>query len=357
MSLSVDVALDHACTRLNRVTLQPFFVDSLRAHTFSDRASTRTMFQIEVVVTEECDKTISLWFWHSDTVRCVKRLIEERHYIPEEEQRLIFPGRGILEDDLDITVVMSPLCTSPDTPPPRLFLFGNDEPDQDEAAEGPGEWWWHQWLASVGDVPVAAGASSAVSECGSSVDMSAAEDALQFEHSRFSPPPQQWELSPPPQQWEVGAIDGAWTHWHEMPAGRVVGRPGLAHTAKNGEVRYVFDYRSTGDSLTTKSVLILVRTGSAEKLCEFWTCGHIAEPHGAWLVEHDSTKLQVWFNDHFCDEPPESWKIPESPTTFYKVPGNPNHWQAADDDGEIIDLVWVRSTHFCDGWETVSERL
>ena len=321
MSLSVDVALDHACTRLNRVTLQPFFVHSLRAHTFSARASTRTMFKIEVVITEPpWDETIDVWLYHLDTVERVKQIIKNLRTIPEDVQRVFLPGRGTLDNEF----LVARLYTSP-APPPRLFL---EVEDQDQAAEVPGESWgcsasqhagrqW--WLASVGDVPVAAGASSAVSECGSSADLSAAEDSLQFEHSR---------LSPPPQQLEFGAVDGARTHRHEMLARRVVARPDLEYVARDGEVRYVFAYHSTGVS---SSVLILIRTVREELLCEFLTRGHVAEPHGEWSL--DSMRLQVWFHDHFCDE--DSLMMPVSPTTFYRDRADPNHW-IQDSLGEAL---------------------
>ena len=86
MSLSVDVALDHACTRLKRVTLQPLFVYSLRAHTFSARASTRTMFKIEVVIMEPpWDKTIDVWLWHLDTVEQGKQIINDEQTIPKDK--------------------------------------------------------------------------------------------------------------------------------------------------------------------------------------------------------------------------------------------------------------------------------
>ena len=270
--------------------------------------ATANMFEIEVVISEpilrvRCGKkTISSWVWHNSTVRCVKESIEEQVGIPQDMQRLVFSGRGILEDEFCMGHLFEGRPGR--LGPPRLYLSEISDEGQDEAAEvqeskSDSEAAEVQsWLCV--ERAEAAGASSASSAAAVPVAAGASSASSASAHVELLDPPlpgafQQNTLALVPSQDMRAGV-----HWRDtLPlavsarnarAGRGRGHP-PAYVPRSGEVRHVFEYHSTG--VPFKSILTLVRATTGEQLCEFLTRGHVADPHGVWSVSQHASELQV----------------------------------------------------------------
>ena len=90
-------------------------------------------FEIEVVICEPVKKAISSWVWHNSTVRCVKESIEDQEGIPPDMQRLVYPGKGNLDDEFRIGHLLD--GRPGNLGPPRLFLEEIGDEGQDEVAD------------------------------------------------------------------------------------------------------------------------------------------------------------------------------------------------------------------------------
>ena len=268
--------------------------------------ATSNMYEVEVVISEPVQKTISSWVWYNSTARCVQERLEDQVGIPQDTQRLVFPGRGILDDEVRMGHLFE------DRPGhrgrPRLYLWEKSGDGQAEVVAVP------ESKSEAADVQLwhfveraeVAGASSASSAVAVPVAAGALSASSALAHGELPDPVlpgavQENKLALVPSQEMRAGV-----HWHDtlavstrnVRAFRRRGRP-PAYVSRSGEVRHVFEYHSTG--VPFKSVLTLIRATTGELLCEFLTRGHVADPHGVWSVSSHSSELRVLSSRFFLE--------------------------------------------------------